>query len=92
MSKNLQFLSIIFLGICLLLSSWLISRSLGTKHVEYVETQSKQVSTQDTQNRYEFITIVSDYFIIFDKQTGDYWDKIGSSEWQKQKSPLQASK
>lgn len=57
-----------------------------------VETPSKQASTQDAQNRYEFITIANDYFIIFDKQTGDYWDKVGSSEWRKQKSSLQASK
>ncbi|OMD05540.1 hypothetical protein BSK49_08730 [Paenibacillus odorifer] len=91
-SKNFQFLSIIFLGICLLLSSWFISQSLETKHVEYVDTPSKQTSTQDVQNRYEFITIVSDYFIIFDKQTGDYWQKVGSSDWEKQNSILKSSK
>lgn len=85
-SKNLKFLSIIFLGGCLLLSSWFISQSLETKHVEYVETPTKQDSVHDVQNRYEFNMIATDYFIIFDKQTGDYWEKIGSSEWKKQKS------
>lgn len=91
MSKNLQFLSVIFLGICLLLSSWFISQSLETKKVD-VETPSKQASGQGIQNRYEFITIASDYFIIFDKETGDYWDKVGSSEWKKKESILPASK
>ncbi|MDK8183828.1 hypothetical protein [Paenibacillus sp. UMB4589-SE434] len=90
MSKNHQFISILFLGICLLLSSWLISQSLKTKHVDYVETPSKQSSAQNVQNRFEFIKIANDYFIIFDKQTSDYWEKVGSSEWQKQKSISQA--
>ncbi|MFD0618207.1 hypothetical protein ACFQZR_12105 [Paenibacillus sp. GCM10027629] len=89
MSKNFQFLSVVFLGICLLLSSWFISQSLETKNIQ---TPNKQVPTQDVQNRYEFIMVASDYFIIFDKQTGDYWNKIGPSEWQKQNSIFVASK
>ncbi|MDM5247158.1 MULTISPECIES: hypothetical protein [unclassified Lysinibacillus] len=79
MSKNLQPFSIVFLGICIVLSSWLISQSLITNHEGIKETDNEQ-------NRYDFITITSDYFIIFDKQKGEYWMKIGSSDWEKQPS------
>ncbi|MEX3745439.1 hypothetical protein AB1300_09845 [Lysinibacillus xylanilyticus] len=79
MSKNLQPFSIVFMGICIILSSWLISQSLITNHVAIEKTDNEQ-------NRYDFITIASDYFIIFDKQKGEYWMKIGSSDWEKQQS------
>ncbi|MFJ5788875.1 hypothetical protein ACIP9G_02210 [Lysinibacillus sp. NPDC093197] len=79
MSKNLQAFSIVFLGICIVLGSWLISKSLITNHVVIDESNNEQ-------NRYDFITIASDYFVIFDKQKGEYWMKIGSSDWEKQLS------
>lgn len=71
MNKNLGAFSIIFLGICIVTSSLIISQSLKT-------TQHEQ-----QQDKYEFITIASDYFIIFDKQTGEYWRNIGGSGWEK---------
>lgn len=79
MSKNLQAFSIVFLGICIVLGSWIISQSLTTNNVENEETQNEQ-------NKYDFVTIASDYFIIFDKQKGEYWMKIGDSDWEKQQS------
>jgi len=79
MSKNLQSFSIVFLGICIVLGSWLISQSLITNHVDIEETENEQI-------RYDFITIADDYFVIFDKQKGEYWMKLGSSDWEKQKS------
>ena len=79
MSKNVQSFSIVFLGICIVLGSWLISQSLTTNQVD-------REATENDQNRYDFITIVDDYFVIFDKQTGQYWMKIGSNEWEKQRS------
>jgi hypothetical protein len=78
MSKNLQFLSIVYLGICIVLSSWLISQSLKEKVVE--SNEEKIIGKQDM---YEFIQIANDYFIIFDKHSGFYWEKIGGSEWKK---------
>jgi hypothetical protein len=90
LSKIFQFLSVIFLGICLLLSSWFISQSLETKQVEDVETPNKQALTQEVQNRYEFILVKDDHYIIFDKQTGEYWQQIRSIVWEKQKSIFDA--
>ncbi|MEG0385266.1 MAG: hypothetical protein RR642_10975 [Solibacillus sp.] len=82
MNKNLQPFSIVFLGICIVLGSWLISQSLITNYVDDGGIEE----IQNDQNRYDFVTIASDYFIIFDKQTGDYWMKIGDSDWIKQQS------
>jgi hypothetical protein len=83
MSKHLQSLSIMFLGLCIVVSSWFISQSLKSNQVKSDNTQNQHSETQD---RYEFITIASDYFIIFDKQTGEYWSQVGGSEWKVQKS------
>src|SRR4051794_32868759 len=66
MRKYLQTFSIVFLGICIVFGSWLISQSLITNHEE-IET------TETEQSKYEFVTIASDYFIIFDNQKGEYW-------------------
>ena len=79
MSKYLQPFSIVFLGICIVLGSWLISQSLITNHVDIEQTENEQI-------RYDFITIADDYFVIFDKQKGEYWMKLGSSDWEKQQS------
>ena len=48
--------------------------------------EKKEVVKEQLQDRYEFVTIVSDYFIIFDKQTGQYWQKVGANDWEKQES------
>ena len=42
MSKNLQPFAIVFLGIYIVLSSWLISQSLITNHVDIEETENEQ--------------------------------------------------
>ena len=79
MNKNFIPFSIVFLGICIVLGSWLISQS-------FVPQQEIIEETEKEQTRYDFITIASDYFIIFDKQKGEYWMKIGDSDWEKQDS------
>ena len=76
MNKKFTPFSIVFLGICIVLGSWLISQSLAPQQEE----------TENEQSRYDFITIANDYFIIFDKQKGEYWMKIGDSDWEKQDS------
>lgn len=80
MNKNLQAFSIIFLGVCIVISSWFISEALKTNNSEIVERQNEKVQNE---NRYEHIMIVPDYFRIFDKQTGDYWEQIGGGDWEK---------
>ena len=79
MNKNFIPFSIVFLGICIVLGSWLIAQSFAPQQ-EVIE------ETGNEQTRYDFITIASDYFIIFDKQKGEYWIKIGDSDWEKQDS------
>jgi len=86
MSKNMQSIPIIFLGVCILLGSWFISKSLKSE----VTTPSEQ------QYRYEFISANEQNIIIFDKQTGEYWRKFiepneGPTKWEKQESPVQST-
>ena len=78
MNKNIMALSIIFLGLCIVLSSWDISQSLRFKKNDVVKIQQEQ-------NRYEFIKMADDYSISFDKQTGDYWGNPGGN-WEKHTS------
>lgn len=80
MNKNLQAFSIIFLGVCIIISSWFISEGLKTNNYKVVEAKN--------DNRYEHIMIATDYFRIFDKQTGDYWEKIGGGDWEKYNTPI----
>lgn len=85
MSKNLQFISVIFLGLCILLGSWFISHSL--------DRDSKINPTSKEQYRYEFISANEQNIIIFDKKTGNYWRKFiepneGPINWEEQESPI----
>lgn len=86
MSKNLLSISIIFLGVCILLGSWFIFRSLN----------SEVTASSEQQYRYEFISANEQNIIIFDKQTGEYWRKFiepneGPTNWEKQESPVQSA-
>lgn len=80
MNKNLQAFSVIFLGVCIVISSWFISKALDTNQSEGLETQVQQV---EEQNRYEFIEIAGNHKMIFDKQTGNYWSNIDGQGWEK---------
>ncbi|WP_430786922.1 hypothetical protein VBD025_15095 [Virgibacillus flavescens] len=88
MSKNLQFISIIFLGVCILLGSWFMSQSL--------DRGSELSPTSGDQYRYEFISANEQNVIIFDKKTGNYWRKYiepteGPTNWEKQESPVKTA-
>ena len=76
MNKNLKVISIVFLGICIVISSWIIAQSIKSY-------SNNSVEIPVDKDRYEFIKMANDYIIIFDKQTGDYWRKIGSNDWEK---------
>ncbi|WOV86759.1 hypothetical protein QWT69_12865 [Sporosarcina oncorhynchi] len=71
--------SIVFLGLCIIIGSWFISHSLD--------------NNKSGQYRYEFISANQRNIIIFDKKTGNYWQKLieeseESTEWKKQESPI----
>lgn len=55
MNKNLQAFSIIFLGVCIVISSWFISEALKTNNSEVFESQNEKVQNE---NRFEHIMIV----------------------------------
>ncbi|WP_172372377.1 hypothetical protein [Sporosarcina jiandibaonis] len=87
MGKNLQFIGIVFLGVSVLLGAWVVSQS---------PSNNVRPSTEE-QYRYEFISANESNVIIFDKKTGDYWQKFissseGPTEWEKQKSPATEKK
>jgi hypothetical protein len=85
--KNIfQYFSIIFLGICIILGAWIISRSLYS---------SQSDSIPEECFRYDLISVNDNNIIIFDKQSGEYWRKYiesneGPTEWEKQESPINA--
>ncbi|WP_409252751.1 hypothetical protein V1502_02145 [Bacillus sp. SCS-153A] len=84
MSKSFPSISIIILGLCILLGSWLISDSLGEQDAPL---QSEE------EYRYEFISPNDNNIIIFDKETGEYWRRFidstaGPTEWESQPSPI----
>ncbi|MGM0751790.1 MAG: hypothetical protein ACQET6_07630 [Bacillota bacterium] len=81
MNKNLMYLSICFLGVCILLGSWLISNSL------------QKDSVAKDEPRYELVPVNEQNIILYDKQTGEYWRKFiepneGPTNWEKQPSPI----
>jgi len=85
--NKLQSFSIIFLGVCILLGSWLISHSL--KSISWDRRDFNK------ETRYEFISPNESNIIIFDKQSGTYWRKFiepnsGPTDWEKQRSPITA--
>jgi hypothetical protein len=87
MSKNLQVVSIIFLGVCILLGSWFISKSLESNN------DSQVIPASEEQFKYEFISANEQNIIIFDRETGEYWRKFiqpneGPTNWEKQQSPV----
>lgn len=89
MSKYLQSVSIIFLGLCILLGSWFISRSL--------DNDSEVSLSAEEQYRYEFISANEHNVIIFDKKTGNHWRKFmssneGPTDWEMQDSPITNAK
>ncbi|MFJ7698602.1 hypothetical protein [Lysinibacillus fusiformis] len=84
MNKNLMSFSIIFLGFCILISSWFISQSLTSEQVD---------KTKQEPFRYELISPNDSNIIIFDKQSGACWRKYmepneGPTDWEKQTSPI----
>ncbi len=79
--------SIVFLGFCILLSSWFISQSVNSEQVN---------KTEEEQFRYELISLNDSNIIIFDKQSGEYWRKYiepneGPINWENQISPISKS-
>jgi len=84
MTKNLQAFAIIFLGICILLGSIVLSKAIDNNHVDALQVQSEQ---QVSQGRYEFTVLAHDYYLVFDSHTGEFWKKIDGHEWTKHELP-----
>jgi hypothetical protein len=87
MNKNIMSFSVIFLGLCIVLSSWIISQSLKSKQ--------KEIVNQNDQYRYEIISSQNN-IILFDKQSGESWRKYlppseGPTEWEKQQTPVSST-
>ena len=85
MTKYLKAFSTFFLGLCILLSSIIISKSIEYQSINNIPYEYQQTKT--LQSRYELITLSSDYFIMLDTYTGEYWMQVGNNEWEKHSSP-----
>ena len=83
LKKNLFAFSIIFLGLCMVLSSWFISQSLKTNRND----ETKLSQQEQNSNRCEYIQVSGNYYIIFDRQTGNYWGNL-NGEWKETKLPI----
>ncbi|MCA0983442.1 hypothetical protein LCL89_05170 [Halobacillus yeomjeoni] len=89
--KYLQIFSNLFLGMSILFGSWLIADSMkekeGAPNIRPVNVQMEK----DPGYRYDFIAENNQMF-IFDRMTGEYWQKFlvqgeGPSSWELQESP-----
>ncbi|WOV85748.1 hypothetical protein PGH26_07380 [Sporosarcina jeotgali] len=72
-------MAFVFIGLSIIIGSGLIAHSLD--------------KTKGRKHRYEFVAVGERNIIIFDKETGSYWQKLieqseGSAEWKKQESPI----
>ncbi|MGK0468979.1 hypothetical protein [Clostridium sp.] len=83
MKKNLCAFSIVFLGLCMVLSSWFISQSLKTN----TNNETKSLQQVQNSNRYEYIQVAGNYYIILDRQTGNYWGNL-NGEWKETTLPI----
>ena len=84
-------ISIMFLGICILLSSWVYSNTL--EKIANNERVERAVQPNINEDRYELIVVNENNIIYFDKVSGDYWRKFiesdeGPTEWEKQSLPF----
>jgi len=91
MNKHLISISIMFLGICILLSSWVYSNTL--EKIANNERVERAVQPNINEDRYELIVVNENNIIYFDKVSGDYWRKFiesdeGPTEWEKQSLPF----
>ena len=83
MKKNLCAFSIVFLGLCMVLSSWFISQSLKTNRND----ETKSLQQVQNSNRYEYVQVAGNYYIILDRQTGNYWGNL-NGEWKETTLPI----
>ncbi|MDV3426405.1 MAG: hypothetical protein LIR50_04325 [Bacillota bacterium] len=83
MKKNLCVFSIIFLGLCIVLSSWFISQSLKSNR----NNETKLLTQAQNSNRYEYVQVSGNYYIIFDRQTGNCWGNL-DGEWKETMLPI----
>ncbi|OCA84050.1 hypothetical protein A8F94_15070 [Bacillus sp. FJAT-27225] len=87
MNKNLISFSILFFGLCIVLSSWIYSNTL-----KYISNEQRIAAAEQPNqelNRFELIVVNENNIIIYDKQNGDTWRKFiqsgeGPTEWEKQ--------
>lgn len=84
--------SALILGLSIIAAALIVVTSpLGTN-------KSDQISERQTSEyRYELIPANDNNIIIFDKQTGDYWQKFienngGPTHWEKGDSPITTPK
>lgn len=90
MNKNLLPISIMFFGLCIILSSWIYSNVLAN----IANNQRIEAAVQPKQEEYRFDLIVvnENNIILYDKQSGDSWRKFidsgaGPTEWERQSLP-----
>lgn len=76
--SHFQSLAVIFLGVCLVISSWLISDAI--KDQPNIQPNIQIPDHSLTTNKYEFIPVSENHFIILDTGSGTYLEKKDNSE------------
>ncbi|MBS4174815.1 hypothetical protein [Bacillus sp. FJAT-49736] len=90
MTKNYLSGSIIFFGVCLLISAWWISS--GLRDIQFSSGTGEVTVSQQEQANYELIIADKKNLILFNKEVGEYWiksiDNTGTSNgWVHQPAP-----
>lgn len=65
--------AIIFFGICLLISAWIVSGAI--RNIQFQQETGEVTLSQPEENKYELIVVDKNTLILFDKETGEYWRK-----------------
>ncbi|WP_409292922.1 hypothetical protein [Peribacillus sp. SCS-37] len=88
MKNHVHSLAIVFLGICIVVGSWFISKSFeNNQQNHYIQPSVSE------EFEYELISVNDTNIIIFDKRTGQYWRKYielneGPTDWREEESPI----
>ncbi|MFJ8063447.1 hypothetical protein ACIQYS_02310 [Psychrobacillus sp. NPDC096426] len=85
MNKYFLSFAVIFFGISILFSAYILSQAL--KEIAYNQQPDNTTINEDT-SEWEMIVVNENNIILFNRYTGDYWTKSinrneGNTEWEK---------
>lgn len=96
MQSKMLYISIFFLGFCILIGGWMVSHALESNEVSPPSPSTDHVQVEMDQQepyRYEIVPANESNLLFFDKKTGTYYRKFitpseGPTEWTLEGNPF----